>query len=379
MAKVYDCVIIGGGVVGCATAYYLAKKGLKVLLCEKKYLCAGATGRCGGGIRQQWSTEGNTLLAMASRKIFENLSEELETDIDYVQGGYLILAYTDEEAERFKKNVEMQKRLGLEVEYLSPEEAQKIVPFLNLEGVKSATFCPTDGHANPFKVTYGYAEAAKRLGAEIMVDTEVIGIKVKKGRVESVLTNRGEFITANVVNASGGSARIIAQMVGIDIPCTPYRHEIFVTEPLNPLFDTMVISFDGNFYFRQAKDGGIMGGQGTPDEKPGENLRSSFKFFKDFGNKLRRLLPKLGDVKIVRHWAGLYTMTPDAQPIIGSVDEVSGFYQAVGFSGHGFMVAPVTAKILSQIVAGEEPEMSLKSFSYKRFKGKIEIKEKSVV
>mgnify|MGYP000188550849 CR=1 FL=1 len=379
MKKTAECVIIGGGITGCAVAYFLAKKGMKdVVLLEKDFLAAGATGRCGGGIRQQWSTEYNIKLAMESRKIFDEIQTEWGYDIEWQHGGYLCLAYSDEYEKQFRKNVELQRKLGLKVDLLTPDEAKKLVPQLNVEGVKIATFCDTDGHANPFLATNAFANEAKKLGVEINLFTQVTGIEVKNGRIQKVVTTKGTISTPMVVNASGAYGAQIAKMAGLEIPCTPYRHEILVTEPVNPFFPMMIISFDGNFYFRQANSGGIIGGHGTPGEPPGINYSSSFDFIHAFTNKLAKLMPVLGDVKVIRQWSGMYTVTPDAQPILGGVDELAGYYQAVGYSGHGFMVAPMTAKLLSELILGEELSMSIEGLSLNRFKGTI-TRETSVV
>ena len=175
MIKKTDVAIIGGGVNGCSLAYNLAKKGVKVAVVEKNYLSSGATGKCGAGIRQQWTTVENTKLAIDSIKIFTKLSKELGEDIELRQGGYLIVIHNKKEMEQSEKNVEMQRKLGLKVDILNPDQINDIVPILNVKNMKAigATFCPTDGHANPFKTTFAYANAAKKHGAEIYTHNKV--------------------------------------------------------------------------------------------------------------------------------------------------------------------------------------------------------------
>jgi sarcosine oxidase subunit beta len=170
-----DVVIIGGGVNGCSLAYKLSKKGLSVVVVEKNYLSSGATGACGAGIRQQWSTHENASLAIQSVKMFEGLSRELGQDIEFRQGGYLIAVHDEKEMNQAEKNVALQRSLGLKVDILKPEEITNVVPILDVQGMKAigATFCPTDGHANPFRTTIAYADAARNLGAEI--NTHKIG------------------------------------------------------------------------------------------------------------------------------------------------------------------------------------------------------------
>lgn len=376
-----NCVIVGGGIVGCATAYYLAKRGMKeILLLEKDFLASGATGRCGGGVRQQWSTPENVKLAMGSVRIFENLSQDMGMDIEWNQGGYLILTSTDEELEQFRKNVEMQRELGLEVTVVSPREAKEILPILNPDPFLGGTYCPTDGHANPFLVTYAYAKAATSLGVRIVTKTKVEAIDVNQGRVKAVITTGGRVETPAVLNAAGGHSGEIGKMVGLNLPVQSYRHEILVTEPLNPLFDTMVISFDHNIYFSQHRSGGIVGGQSNPGEPPGFEMRSGLPFLEQFSEKLIRFIPALGQVKVLRQWAGLYNVTPDAQPILGGVEAVKGYYQAVGFSGHGFMLAPKTSELMAELVAeGKESLPEIEGLHLRRFKEKEIMVEKSVV
>jgi len=183
MRKTADCVIVGGGVIGCALAYYLAREGITdCVVLESGYLASGATGRCGGGIRQQWSTEENARLAIESVRAFGNLSRELDADIDFLQGGYLVLAYTDEDVRQFERNVSLQRSLGLSVEVLSPEDIRrKIAPMLNTDGVRLATHCATDGSANPFLTTKAYADAARRLGAAVELYTPVTRVLADRG------------------------------------------------------------------------------------------------------------------------------------------------------------------------------------------------------
>ncbi len=356
-----DCIIVGGGVVGSAIAYYLAKEGLaNCVLLEAQYLASGATGRCGGGIRQQWSTEANTRLAIESVRTFATLEDELDADIEFAQGGYLVLAYTDDDVEQFRENVALQRRLGLNVEVLAPADInERVVPQLNTEGLKLATYCPSDGSANPFLTTQAYADAARRLGVTIELFTPVRRIVVEHGKVTGVETDRGRIEAPIVVNAAGSHSVLLARTAGVELPITPYRREILVTEPLEHFLDPMIISFSFGIYFRQTEHGAIIGGYGDPEEPPGFNETSSLKFLITMSRKLAHLMPVLKSVKVIRQWAGLYDITPDAQPILGPVDEVEGFYQANGFSGHGFMIAPKVAMLLAQAITGQEPDLDI--------------------
>ena len=366
-----DVVIIGGGVTGCGTAYNLAKKGVTdVVVLEKQFLCYGASGRCGGGIRQQFTTEANITLAMESVRIFEQLSQELETDIEYDQGGYLIITYRDE-VEQFKKNVKLQNKLGLKSRFITPEEAKEIVPLLNIEPIAGATFCQTDGHANPFKVVHGYAKKAQEMGVEINKFTEVTGIDIDNGQITAVKTEKGTIKTNTVVNAAGGYSRDIALMAGVDIPNKPYRHEIMVTEPIEHVLDPMVISFKTGIYFSQQECGAIIGGIGDPAEPSSYNIRGSLPFLKRMAKTMMELVPAFGHLNVLRQWAGMYDVTPDAQPNLGWTEGVDRFCQANGYSGHGFMIAPKVTELIAELIVDEKTSMPIDDLNVKRFEGEI--------
>lgn len=366
-----DVVIIGGGVTGCGTAYNLAKKGVTdVVLLERNFLCYGATGRCGGGIRQQFTTEANIKLAMESVRLFEGLSQELGIDIEYDQGGYLIITYEDE-VDQFKKNVKLQNKMGLKSKFIAPEEAREIVPLLNIEPIAGATFCQTDGHANPFKVVQGYARKAEEMGVEINKFTEVIGIETEDDQITAVETNKGTIKTDTVVNAAGAYSRNIAAMLGIDIPNKPYRHEILVTESVEHVLDPMIISFKTGIYFSQQKCGAIIGGIGDPEEPSSYNISGGLRFLKRMARTMMELVPAFGHLNVLRQWAGLYDVTPDAQPILGWTDGVDGLCQANGYSGHGFMIAPKVTELIAELIVDGKTSMPIDDLNLRRFEGEI--------
>jgi sarcosine oxidase subunit beta len=371
MKEKADAVIIGGGVTGCGTAYNLAKKGMTdVVVLEKSFLCYGASGRCGGGIRQQFTTEANIKLAMESVRLFEQLSEELDTDIEYDQGGYLIITYEDE-VEQFKKNVELQNSLGLESRFITPEEAREIVPHLNIDPIAGATFCQTDGHANPFKVVHGYAKKAEEMGVDIEKFTEVTGIEIDDGQITAVKTDKGSIKTDTVVNAAGAFSQDIALMAGIEIPNKPYRHEILVTEQVKHVLDPMIISFKTGIYFSQQECGAIIGGIGDPEEPTSYNIEGSLRFMKRMAKTMMELVPAFGHLNVLRQWAGLYDVTPDAQPNIGWTEGVNRFCQANGYSGHGFMIAPKVTELVAELIVDGKTSMPIDDLSLKRFEGEI--------
>lgn len=373
MSKYADAVVIGGGIHGCSVAYHLAKRGLShVVLLEKDYLAACGTGRSAAGIRHQFGTEVNVRLSAASVKMMENLVQELDYphSIDLMQKGYLMLAFNPSELELFSRNVALQHQIHADCEtvILSPEEIHELLPHLNTDGVLGGSFNPRDGHANPWHTTQAYADAARRLGAEVNTRTEVTGIRLEHDRVIGVDTTKGEIFTDCVVNCAGPFGAVVGSMVGLDIPLTPQRHQILVTEPVGEVVPMMVISYTHGTYFKQTPHGSILMGYGDPEhELIGLEQESSWQFLCEVARKITYHMPVLKQVRVVRQWPGLYDMTPDSQAILGAVPEVQGFYLDVGWSGHGFQLGPIVGKVLSEIIVGEEPTINVDAMRYTRF------------
>jgi sarcosine oxidase subunit beta len=382
MNKTASAVIIGGGISGCAIAYNLAKKGMKdIVILEKEYLCSGATGRCGAGIRMQWGTEMNCKLAKYSVEFFETANEvlEYEYDIGFKQGGYLIIAATEKEVTQFKKNVALQNSLGIPSKFITPLEAKEIVPHMDETKIIGATFNPKDGHLDPFHTTQAYANAAKRLGVEIMTYTEVTGIKVENGKIKGVQTDKGFISTPVVVNAAGGHSQQIGEMVGINLPIFSERHQILVTEAVEPMQGPMFMSFSQNIYCQQTPHGSFIMGRGDPNEPRDLRVTSGWEFLEEMAKTCIKFLPPLKDLRMVRQWSGLYNISPDRQPIYGTVKDAEGFYLACGYSGHGFMFGPVTGVVMAETILGETPTIPIHMLGIDRFeKGEL-LLEPSVV
>ncbi|MEA4882856.1 MAG: FAD-binding oxidoreductase [Clostridia bacterium] len=365
-----DVVVIGAGVVGASVAFELARAGCKnVVLIEKATPAAGSTGRCGAGVRQQFGTRHNCILAREAVRIFEKMDEYLDyrPGVEFRQSGYLMVAYSDHEWNQFKKNVELERSLDIDVKTLTPEEARGIVPFLSLDRLVGATFCQEDGHANPFHTTFAYVQAARRLGVEVQTHTSVIGIETSSDRIQAVVTDKGRISTNTVVNCAGARSGEIASMAGIDLPVYGERHQILITEPVNACMGPMVISFHHDFYCQQTPHGSFIMGVGMPGEPKSFNIRSSVEFLDEMARKLVTILPPLAELRVVRQWAGLYDRSPDAQPILGECPPVHGFYNANGFSGHGFMLAPIVGVLLSELILTGKTSIPISMLDAGRF------------
>lgn len=367
-----DVVVVGGGVNGCSIAYNLAKMGIDVALVERKYLTSGATGRTVAGIRQQFTVKETIRLAMENVRMWERLDDELGCDTEYTQHGYLFLAHTEDEVKKFKRNIQTQRGLGLDVEFLEAKEIKEIVPLLDVDriGVKGASWCPTDGHANPFKATEGFAQAARKLEADIYTYTEVLDLKLKEDEIVSVWTSKGEIKTKTVVNAAGAYSRDIAKMAGVILPNRPARRQVLATDPLEPVIGPLVLSFRDHFFIKQHKHGEILTGHSNPDEPFSYNIHSDLRFLKESARLLARYVPAFKNLNIIRQWAGLYDLSPDSTQILGPTDGVEGLIQVNGFSGHGFMVAPIVGKLISELIVDGKTSLPIDCYNLRRFKEK---------
>ena len=399
MKKTAEIVIIGGGCMGTSAAYHLARNGISdIILVEREQLLGmGSTGRNAGGVRHQFSSEANVRLSIESIQLFENFKEVIGYEIDFHQDGYLFLLSDQKDLDSFSRNVEMQLRLGVKVEMLTPVEAERLAPGLEVEGVIGATFCARDGIADPNGVTMGFAKAAQSLGVEICRETEVIAIRTESGRVSEVETDGGTISTRAVINAAGPFARSIGEMVGIDVPVLPYRRHIFITEPIPsvaakeieqvsnearlsmPASRIMVIDFATTFYFHR-EGAAILFGMSDPDERPGYDTTVSWEFLEKVTRVAVKRLPGLREAGIAHAWAGLYEVTPDAMPIIGPANDLEGFFMITGFSGHGFQHSPAAGRILADIIVRGEPvDFDITPFAFDRFSRGATEREANVV
>ncbi len=380
-----DVVVIGAGIMGLSIAYHLARLGIRnVTVIDKSYLCGGASGRNGGGIRAQWSSEANVRLMQESIRMCQDFANEFKINVWLRQGGYLFLARTEERRRALEASCKLQRECGLSTRMLTPREAQKIVPELSTDGIVAASFNPDDGVVFPWPFVWGFAQAATKLGVELATFTEVCGIDRQGTTIQGVRVrqvppgkdaNASEVFTIRtnkVVNAAGAWSPELAKMVGVELPNKPHRHEICSTEPLKPWLKPLVADLANGLYFSQSTRGEIVGGIGQERVPEGLDQNSSFSFLGLYARALVKTVPVLGKVKVLRQWSGCYDITPDANPIVGGVDEVEHFYQASGFMGHGFMMAPVMGKLIAEHIDSATQLPMFERWNLRRFKeGKL--------
>jgi sarcosine oxidase subunit beta len=376
-------VVIGGGVMGASTAYHLARRGCTdvVLLEKQEFFGMGATGRCAGGIRYQFSTAINIRLSLLSLPMLDRFEEELGQPIGIRRDGYLFILTDERDVEAFRRNVALQHSLGVPTEWLSGDEVRRRVPQLAADDVLAGAFHGGDGLADPNSVVMGYINAAKRLGVRCFTETPVTAIATAGGKVVGVQTGRGPIACAAVVNAAGPWAAPVSATAGIDLPIVPLRRQIMTTTPLPEVAPDFpfVLDFARSLYFHREGEG-ILTGQSNPYERPGfdESVDPDWELTHMEAAVAR--LPLLARAGRQSHWAGLYEVTPDAHPILGGVPQLGGYYIVAGFSGHGFMHGPGAGLLLSEIILdGAASTLDISTLAYTRFAEGRLIREYNVV
>lgn len=351
-----DVVIVGAGIVGSSIAYHLTEAGCgKVLVIERETRQGlGSTGKSMGGVRAQFATEANIRMSLYSIPFFARFEDETGTPSGYKPHGYLFVANSARHLDYLCANHERQVALGLRgVQMLGPDDVRRILPQLRPDDIAGGSFCETDGFVDPHSVMMGFMSRALERGAELLRGVEVTGVTVEASRVAGVETTQGPVFTRTVVNAAGPWARALATSAGVDLPIQPLRRMLVPTEPFAGLPERlpMVIDMSTGFHFRPEGLGLLMAWN-DPGETPGFNT----EFDPEFVEKILTLavdrVPVFANLQVNprRGWAGLYAMSPDHHAILGAAPEVSGFYCANGFSGHGVMHSPATGRIVSDLI-----------------------------
>lgn len=369
-----DVIVIGGGIIGCSTAYYLAKKGKSVIVLEKSAAFGyGGSGRNGGGVRQSGRDKRELALAMYGvENLWPHLSEELGTNVEYYQHGNLRLGKTDEHIEILEGLTATAVGQGLDVKMISGEEVREICPHLSDE-VIGASWCPTDGHANPLQTTLAFHNAARKLGVQFLTEQHVLSLQMVAGELRKVVTAGGVFEADRVVLAAGLESRRISQTVGVDIPMKPVALDTLVTDAQPPMFYQMLGTAMADFYGHQTTHGSFVFGGGTPlnsdlvsstaDHTPIEATAATCQGILSY-------IPALKYAKVVRSWVGIIDWCEDKVPVLSKVEDVPGLILGCGFSGHGFGISPSVGTVLAELTCDETPSIEISELGYERFAGR---------
>jgi sarcosine oxidase subunit beta len=368
----YDAVIVGAGVHGLATAYYLAKQGFtKVALLEKGYLGYGNSGRNTAIVRSNYRTPEGVPFYKASLELYEGLTQELGFNIMLSQRGHLTLAHTESAIAGLRVRAEVNKCLGVDSRIIWPDEIKALEPALDMSQdarypIQAALLHPPGGILRHDAVVWGYAKAIEKMGAEIHTHTELTGIDVEGGKVTGVTTSRGKIKTPIVVNATSGWCSHIAAMAGVKLPISSFALEACVSEPLKPIVSKVLVSASLHIYVNQTDRGELVIGAEI-DPYACYNTRAIFPTLEQMAAYTLDLLPCAREARILRQWAGTCDMTPDFSPILGEIPGVKGFIVDVGWGTYGFKAGPIGGKLTADLIlTGKAPELA-KPFAYQRF------------
>ncbi len=376
MAKTADAVVVGGGILGASTAYLLAHKGLKrVVLLERYLLASGSTGKTAGLVRMHYSNEVVARMALWSRDLFIHWTDRIGGPPVYHRTGGVFLC-PPESVAHFQANVAMLKRIGVDSEIIGPEDVKKLIPGVNVEGVAIAEYEANSGWAEGHGTVAGLLAAARRLGVETVMVSPVTNIRLDKGRIRAVETAREVYETPVVVNAAGPWAGQVSKLVGVDLPLELSREEEVIFQLPGDDGRGLPAVSDAAFriYFRPDTPGQLLVGVGHPKaNQPADpdayRETADAEFLEHVSGRIAHRLPAMRDALLVRGYAGLYTITPDWNYLLGAVPEVPGYYLATGGSGHGFKIGPAAGLMVAeQIVDGKATSFDIDLFRLSRFR-----------
>ena len=398
LRRTYDIVIIGAGVHGLATAYYLGKEhGItNVAVLEKSYLGAGNSGRNTAILRANYRTPEGIPFFAASLELYEQLSQELGWNVLFSQCGHLTLAHNDSAVAGLRLRAETNNLFGVENRVIDRDELQQLVPALDCSdrpryAILAALYNPPGGIIRHDAVVWGYARACERMGIEIHPFTEATAINVNgstqqqdegdegwapSGSITGVVTNRGTIATSAVVNCTAGWATVVARMAGVSLPIVTQPLQACVTEPLKPFLDKVIVSANLHVYINQTDRGELVIGAEV-DPYQSYSMAGTLPTLEQMASYTLELFPQLHNVKVLRQWAGICDMTPDFSPIIGGVEGLAGFYQDVGWGTYGFKAGPIAGKCLAALIAtGRTPDL-IAPFALSRFRDDQLVGEKA--
>lgn len=374
MKSSYDAVIIGGGIHGLATAYYLARNhGItNVAVLEKSYIGSGGSGRNTAIVRSNYLTPEGSRFYQRSVELYERLSEDLNYNILFEQRGHMTLAHTDASLRTMRWRAEVNKLEGINSSVIDPNEVKKLAPFLDVSDhprypILGALWHPPGGIVRHDAVVWGYARAANARGVHIHQGTEVTAINVTNNRVTGVGTSAGSISTPVVINCTAGWASLVAAMAGIKLPIVTRPLQAAVTEPVRPFLHPVIVSGSLHVYISQTARGELVFGASV-DPFASYSTRGSLDFTEGLAQHTLELMPSLNKMRILRQWAGLCDMTPDFAPIMG-VTDVDGFLVDVGWGTYGFKAGPVSGETMAELVATRKVPQLIEPFALGRFAG----------
>lgn len=364
--------IIGGGVHGLATAYYLARNhGISnVAVMEKAYIGSGGSGRNTAIVRSNYLTPEGSAFYDRSVKLYEGLAADLNFNIMFEQRGHMTLAHNDGSLRTMRWRAEVNKHQGIDSEVIGPQEIKQLAPIIDVSDhprypILGALWHPPGGIVRHDAVVWGYARAADSLGVHIHQETEVTGIDVSDKQVRGVQTSRGSVSAPVVINCTAGWSSIIADMAGVRLPITTRPLQAAVTEPVQPILDPVVVSGSLHVYVSQTARGELVFGASV-DPFASYSTRGSLDFAEGLAGHVLELMPSLSKMRLLRQWAGLCDLTPDFAPIIGPTP-VDGFFVDVGWGTYGFKAGPVAGEQTAAMVAtGVVPDL-IAPFGLDRF------------
>ncbi len=368
----YDVVIVGAGVHGLSTAYYLAKQGVTdIAVLDKGYVGGGASARSTAIVRANYLTVEGIPFFRESLKLYEGLALELDFNLMFNQTGRLDIGHAESTVYALRQRVELNKLLGVDSRLIGPEEIKELVPVIDLrEGkhlpVMAALYHPPAGTVRHDAVVWGYGRGSDRLGVEIHPFTEVTGLLRSGDRITGVETPKGTVNAGTVVSATAGWTSIISGMAGVELPIVTYPLQAFVTEPLKPFMDRVISSGNLHVYIYQTDRGEIVIG-GPVDPYPTYSHRSTLNMLEELARFAVELVPSLRDVKVMRQWTGICDMTPDYSPVMGEVEGLEGFVLNAGWGTWGFKAAPIAGKCIAELVATGKTPALIEPFGLSRF------------
>jgi sarcosine oxidase subunit beta len=372
LAPSYDVVVVGAGVHGLATAYYLAANhGItRVAVLDKGYVGGGGSGRNTAIVRSNYLTPEGVRFYDRSVKLYEELSADLNFNVMFSQRGHLTLAHNDSSLRTMRWRAEVNKLQGVDSEVISPEQIKELVGFMDVSAstrypILGALYHPPGGTIRHDAVNWGYARGAAARGVHIHQNTTVTGIDVNGGRVTGVATNRGRIAAPVVINCTAGWATLISDMAGVPLPITTHPLQAAVTEPVKMFLHTVVVSGTLHVYVSQTDRGELVFGAST-DPYASYSMRGSLEFTEELAGHVLELMPSIAKLRLLRQWSGLCDMTPDFSPVMG-VTPVEGFLVDVGWGTYGFKAGPVSGEAMAELVAtGKTPEL-IAPFDLARF------------